>query len=232
VPLKHVHRKYETTGFATQTGKAELYSELLHRHGYPAVPRFVEPAEQRDEAFPLTLFSANNGYFCHSQHRGINALRRKRAEPTAEIHPELARRRQIQEGDWMRVRSRIGTIRMRAAFNDALAQDVVASDYGWWQPAPDLGLPGHLPDETRPIGASFQRHHRGKWPRSPERGAGAALLWPAMLRLTRVRPGKAGGHSPSRSAARNVPMCSRWHCGPSTAARFRLSGRANMSASE
>jgi anaerobic selenocysteine-containing dehydrogenase/ferredoxin-NADP reductase len=155
VPLKHVHRKYETIGFATQTGKVELYSELLHRHGYPAVPRFIEPAERRDEAFPLTLFSANSGYFCHSQHHGINALRRKRAEPTAEIHPELARRRHILEGDWMRVRSRIGTIRMRAAFNDALAQDVVASDYGWWQPAPDLGLPGYLPDETQPVGASF-----------------------------------------------------------------------------
>lgn len=155
VPLKHLHRKYETTGFATQTGKAELYSELLHRHGYPAVPRFIEPAERRDEAFPLTLFSANSGYFCHSQHRGINALRRKRAEPTAEIHPELARRRRIQEGDWMRVSSRMGAIRMRAILNDALAQDVVASDYGWWQPAPDLGLPGYLPDATQPVGASF-----------------------------------------------------------------------------
>ena len=155
VPLKHAHRKYETTGFSTQTGKAELYSELLHRHGYPAVPGFVEPAEPRDEAFPLTLFSANSGYFCHSQHRGINALRRKRAEPTAEIHPELARRKNILEGDWMFVRSRKGMIRMRAAFNDALVQDVVASDYGWWQPAPDLGLPGYLPNETRPVGASF-----------------------------------------------------------------------------
>lgn len=155
VPLKHVNRKYEMTGFATQTAKAELYSELLHRHGYPAVPRFVEPAERRNDAFPLTLFSANSGYFCHSQHRGINALRRKRAEPTAEIHPELAGRKGILEGDWMLVRSRKGTIRMRAALNDALARDVVASDYGWWQPAPDLGLPGYLPDETRPVGASF-----------------------------------------------------------------------------
>ncbi|QQN66686.1 molybdopterin-dependent oxidoreductase [Bradyrhizobium diazoefficiens] len=155
VPLRHSHRKYQTTGFATQTGKAELYSELLHRHGYPAVPRFIEPAERRDETFPLTLFSANSGYFCHSQHRGINGLRRKRAEPTAEIHPELARRKNILAGDWMLVRSRKGAIRMRVALNDALARDVVASDYGWWQPAPDLGQPGYLPDATRPVGASF-----------------------------------------------------------------------------
>lgn len=155
IPLPHSHRKYRKTGFATQTGKAELYSELLHRHGYPAVPRFVAPAEQRSEAFPLTLFSANSGYFCHSQHRGITALRRKRQEPTAEIHPELARRKGIGEGDWMRVRTRKGQIRLRVALNDALAEDVVASDYGWWQPAPDLGLPGYLPDEASPVGGSF-----------------------------------------------------------------------------
>lgn len=155
VPLVHSYRKYRATGFATQTGKAELYSELLHRHGYPPVPRFVEPAERRGDDFPLTLFSVNNGYFCHSQHRGITTLRRRREEPMAEIHPALAHRRGIVAGGWMMVRTRQGAIRMRVAFNDALAEDVVASDYGWWQPAPDLGLPGYLPDETRPLGSSF-----------------------------------------------------------------------------
>jgi anaerobic selenocysteine-containing dehydrogenase/ferredoxin-NADP reductase len=155
VPLPHEYRKYRRTGFATETAKAELYSELLHRHGYPAVPRFVEPAERRSEAFPLTLFSVNNSCFCHSQHRGVTALRRKRDEPTAEIHPALARRKGIVAGEWMLVRSRQGMIRMRAAFNETLAEDVVASDYGWWQAAPDLGLAGYLPNEARSVGSSF-----------------------------------------------------------------------------
>lgn len=155
VPLTHSYRKYRRSGFATQTGKAELYSELLHRHGYPAVPEFVPPAEARTERFPLTLFSANSGYFCHSQHRGITMLRRKREEPTAEIHPALARRKGIAEGDWILLRSRKGQVRLRAALNETLAEDVVASDYGWWQPAPDLGLPGYLPDAANPIGSSF-----------------------------------------------------------------------------
>lgn len=155
VPLTHDYRKYRQTGFATQTGKAELYSELLHRHGYPAVPDFVPPAEARTELFPLTLFSANSGYYCHSQHRGITMLRRKREEPTAEIHPALALRKGISAGDWILLSSRKGRVRMRAALNEALAEDVVASDYGWWQPAPDLGLPGYLPDAENPIGSSF-----------------------------------------------------------------------------
>ena len=160
----------------------------------------------RNDAFPLTLFSANSGYFCHSQHRGINALRRKRAEPTAEIHPELACRKNILDGDWMLVRSRKGTIRMRAAFNDALAQDVVASDYGWWQPAPDLGLPGYLPDEARPDRRELQRHHLGAAGVIPSADRWRCAPLPATSNVTRAPPGRAGAHSSSRSAARNVPM--------------------------
>ncbi|WP_298957326.1 molybdopterin-dependent oxidoreductase [uncultured Methylobacterium sp.] len=150
VPLAQGHRP---TAFATQTGKAELYSELLHRHGYPPVPRHVPPADAPDPSFPLTLFSANAGEFCHSQHRGITGLRRRREEPRAEIHPALARRNGIAAGDWMLVRTRHGRIRLRAALNDALAEDVVAAEYGWWQAAPDLGLPGYREGEG--IGSNF-----------------------------------------------------------------------------
>ncbi|MFD2236615.1 molybdopterin-dependent oxidoreductase [Aureimonas populi] len=153
VPLAHAYRKYREAGFATQTGKAELYSELLHRHGYPAVPQFVPPAEAQDQRFPLRLFSFNSGYFCHSQHRGITALRRRREEPTAGIHPELARRKGIAPGDWILLKSRVGEVRMKAELDETLAEDVVASDYGWWQGAPDLGLPGYRPQG--PLGSSF-----------------------------------------------------------------------------
>ncbi|WP_163874937.1 molybdopterin-dependent oxidoreductase [Rhizobium laguerreae] len=141
VKLEHRFEKYRTTGFATQTGKAELYSELLLRHGYSPVPHFVQPAEKRSTDFPLTLFSVNNGYFRHSQDRGTNGLRRRRREPVAEIHPTLAAEHGISDGDWMTIETRLGEIRTRAKLNDALAVDVVASDYGWWQAAPDLGLP-------------------------------------------------------------------------------------------
>lgn len=155
VPLPHGHRKYEKTGFATQTGKVELYSELLHRHGYPAVPRYVAPAEAPNDEYPLKLFSYSTGYFCHSQQRGINTLRRKRTEPVAEIHSALAGRKGIAEGDWIILRSRKGRIRLRAILNDALAEDTVASDYGWWQPAPDLGLPGYIADDGRTLGSGY-----------------------------------------------------------------------------
>lgn len=141
VKTEHGFEKYRTTGFATQTGKAELYSELLLRNGYSPVPHFVPPAEKRTDEFPLTLFSVNNGYFRHSQDRGTTSLRRRRREPIAEINPTLASKNGISDGDWMTIATRLGEIRTRAKLNDTLAADVVASDYGWWQAAPDLGLP-------------------------------------------------------------------------------------------
>ena len=42
VPPKY--RKYEREGFRTPTGKVELYSTLLEKHGYDPLPGFKEPA--------------------------------------------------------------------------------------------------------------------------------------------------------------------------------------------
>ena len=140
VPLNHGFEKYRQTGFATQTGRVELYSELFQRHGYSPVPQFEPPHEQTSETFPLVLFSTNNGYFRHSQDRGLNSLRRRRREPLADIHPDLALKKGISDGDWMEIRTRLGALHLRARLNDHMAADAVACDYGWWQSAPDLGL--------------------------------------------------------------------------------------------
>lgn len=155
LPLTQTYRKYRDTGFATQTRRVELYSELFLRHGYDPLPRFVPPARTPDGDFPLVLFSANNGYFCHSQQRGITALRKKRGEPLAEIHPDTAATRGIAEGDAIRVRTPRGAISVKAKLNTTLAPDTVACDYGWWQGAPDLGLPAFAISAGAPGAASY-----------------------------------------------------------------------------
>lgn len=185
VPLPHRHRKYRETGFATETGRAELYSERLHRHGYDPVPRFVPPLGAADEAFPLTALSANVGWYCHSQHRGIAALRRKRPEPVAEIHPDTAAAFGIEDGDRMRIVSRNGAMELRATLNPSLAREVVAADYGWWQAAPDLGLPGYFPADAPPT-ANFNSlvDERRRDPLS-----GALPMRSTAVRIERAAPG-------------------------------------------
>lgn len=144
LPLAWRPRKYEQTGFATDTGRIEIYSELLLRHGYDPVPAFAPPAEPTSARFPLVLTTGNRGNFCHSQHRDIVALRRRAPEPEASLNPETAAARGISGGDRVRLTSRVGSARFRARIDAAVQPGTVVADYGWWQACPDLGLPGSV----------------------------------------------------------------------------------------
>ncbi|GAA3585853.1 molybdopterin-dependent oxidoreductase [Amycolatopsis ultiminotia] len=150
LPLHVRHRKYAeehddgtATGFATPTRRVELYSEVLAEHGQSGVPVADPPAP--DGSYPLVLTCAKNGYFCHSQHHGISSLRKRFPEPTVELSTEVAGARGIGDGQWVRITTPRATVRMRARIDPDLHRDVVVAEYGWWQPATDLGLPGSDP---------------------------------------------------------------------------------------
>ncbi len=150
LPLTTRHRKYaertddgSVAGFATPTRRVELYSERLARHGHSPVPVAEPPAA--DPRHPLVLTCAKNGYFCHSQHHGISSLRKRYPEPTVDVSTELARARGIQDGQWTRITTAYGSVRMRARIDPALHPETVVAEYGWWQSADDLGLPGSDP---------------------------------------------------------------------------------------
>lgn len=131
-------------GFATPTGRVELYSERLHRHGYSPVPVHVA-AGPTDARFPFRLSGAKHGAFCHSQHRGIPSLRRRMPEPVAEIAPALAEARGIADGDRVRLGTAGGAVTMRARVEPSLRPDQVVAPYGWWEECAELGLPGFAP---------------------------------------------------------------------------------------
>jgi len=150
-PLPQSFQKYAdqtdhgVRGFATETGRVELYSEKLLRHGYPAVPKFEEPADHPGSTsnFPYVLSSAKSGYYCHSQHRGLVSLRKRAPFPQIEMHSQLAGKHDIQDGDWCVAATRTGQARFKAKLNDSLDPRVLVAEYGWWQACDDLGQPGY-----------------------------------------------------------------------------------------
>jgi anaerobic selenocysteine-containing dehydrogenase/ferredoxin-NADP reductase len=148
LPLNHRFRKYaeekdgKVAGFNTPTRRVEFYSERLLRHGYPPLPRLLAPATA-DERFPIILTTAKNGHFCHSQQRGIAALRRRSPVPRIDLSPALAASRGIVEDDAVEVRTAHGRIVLHAHLDENLADDIAVAGYGWWEECPDLGLPGY-----------------------------------------------------------------------------------------
>jgi anaerobic selenocysteine-containing dehydrogenase len=149
VPLTTRHRKYAGTGFATPSGKVELYSPTLAAHGYDPLPAFVEPAisprsrPDLAERFPLVLSCAKSLFFCETQHRQVAALRKSAPDPVVELHPRAAESRGIGAGDWVSLETPLGSVRARAKLNASLDPDVVFGQHGWWQACEELGLPGY-----------------------------------------------------------------------------------------
>ncbi|WNJ88512.1 molybdopterin-dependent oxidoreductase [Bosea sp. 685] len=131
-------------GFATPTRRVELYSELMHEHGYDPLADFVSaddgPAET--SPLPLLLTTAKSGWFVHSSHRHIASLRRKAPDPSVEIGSGLAQARGLSQGDWAMVETRIGRATLRVRINTALDDRTVVAEFGWWEACVPLGLAG------------------------------------------------------------------------------------------
>lgn len=157
-PLETRHRKYAAAGddgvpagFATPTGRIELYVEGFLDVGQPPVPTFTEPAlsprSRPDLAddFPLVLTCAKALHFCETQHHQVANLRRHVPDPPVELHPDTAAARGVAEGDWVEISTPKGSIRARAVYNDTLAANVVSAQHGWFAPCEELDLPGFPP---------------------------------------------------------------------------------------
>ena len=159
-PLSYRPKKYSETvdgklrGFATDTGRVEIYSELFLRHGYPPVPSFDANLAYSDE-YPLILTTAKSGYYTHSSHRHIPSLRKRAPEPVVEISGEYAEANGFAEGDLMRLITQVSEIRMKLHINNALHPRVAVASYGWWQGNSGLSLPSYDPFSEK--GANYNR---------------------------------------------------------------------------
>jgi thiosulfate reductase/polysulfide reductase chain A len=135
------YRKFEAKGFATPSRKVELYCKGLERLGYEPLPSYHEPPESplsdpelaRRYPYVLTTGARRAEYF-HSEHRQIETLRARRPDPLVEINPATAAAHDIAEGDWVKVSSPRGSIRMRARVTADISPNVVSLDHGWWFP--------------------------------------------------------------------------------------------------
>ena len=141
------YRKYERDGFATPSGKVELFSQTLEDRGYDPLPRWEEPAEspvsQPEMAgeYPLIGCSAGKTVnYVHTQFHHIPALREREPEPWVWIHPRDAGERGIGDGDWVEVRSPRGSIRMKAQVTDGTLPGVVSISGCWGECFPEAEM--------------------------------------------------------------------------------------------
>ena len=128
-------------GFATPSRRVEIYSETLRDHGIAPLPTLEETGlPQAPPGYPLRLGAAKIVAFCHSQHRNLESLRRLMPDPLVEVAQETAVARGIADGEWVRIRTTVGSAVARATFSRDLAPGTVCAQHGWWVEGP-VGSP-------------------------------------------------------------------------------------------
>ena len=110
-------KKFETTGFATPSGKVELKSTVLESLGFDPLPYYrAEPPQ--DPAFPFMAFTGvREDEFFQTGHRHIASLRSRRPEPEIFLHPNDAVMIGVVGGEWIEVSTIQGSCKGRTAWS-------------------------------------------------------------------------------------------------------------------
>jgi anaerobic selenocysteine-containing dehydrogenase len=135
-------RTGKPTGFATVSGKVELYSNVLEQLGYDPLPFYQEPPEspistpELARGYPYILITGGNFRpMFHSENRQIGiGTREQYPDPIMDIHPDTARELGIEDGDWAYVESPRGVIKQKTRLTDGINPKVINVQSHWWFP--------------------------------------------------------------------------------------------------
>lgn len=136
--VKEQYIKADRTEFAfnklnTPSGKIELYSELMAKHGYPALPTYTPIG--KDENLPFLFIPTANHNFLNSTFS--NNEKHQKLEKSAKIHLNQvdADHLGIEDGDLVRIWNERGECEIIAAVGENVLPGVVVSQ-GLWADMP------------------------------------------------------------------------------------------------
>jgi anaerobic selenocysteine-containing dehydrogenase len=125
-------------GFATPSGKCEFYSEQMERMGLDPLPNYVPPRESAETApelaarYPIQLLSPPANSFLNSSFSHLPSFLKSERRPIVEINPEDAARRQISDGDTVRVWNDRGQCQLIAHISTRVKPGVAVALSIWW----------------------------------------------------------------------------------------------------
>jgi assimilatory nitrate reductase catalytic subunit len=100
------------------------------------VVEYAPPAEDVDDEYPIILTTGRviSHFLSGTQTRRIGPLVDQYPEPRVEMHPQMAERFSIGDGDWTVIESRRGTCTLRAQVVKTIRPDTIFIPYHWAGP--------------------------------------------------------------------------------------------------
>jgi len=152
---KKEYRMFEKRPFPTASGKIELFSARMEELGFPGIPVHVEP-QQSPVANPeivkqypeILLTGCRQVEYIDAQMHDVPALRARRPDAEAEIHPATAAKYGIVHGESVAVETPRGSIKIKANVTQDIKPGVVSVPHGWAEANCNILLDAKLLDHA------------------------------------------------------------------------------------
>ena len=116
--------------FGTPSGKYEFKSDLCAKHGFNALPKYVEGRKPYDK---LRLLTPHTKFGLHSQFVNLDWMEDFNRQPFVYINPQTARSRSILDGDMVTVTNKTGKVTLAAKLTDNVPVDAVLMYEAWFK---------------------------------------------------------------------------------------------------
>lgn len=128
---------YADGGFATASGRCELWSDRLEAEGHGGLPTHRAPSEgpgsELATRYPLVLATPKtHTRFLNSSYSHLPKHGPAEGAPYAELDPADAAARGITEGDLVEVFNDRGALQLPARLSTRLRPGLAAVPWGWW----------------------------------------------------------------------------------------------------
>jgi thiosulfate reductase/polysulfide reductase chain A len=125
------YNKYQTTGFATPSGKFEFYSQQMLNKGLNPLPDYVPTEDGPTPAYPLYIINWKEALHTHSRTMNNRWLMEFHGENELWINLNKAQTLGIGDGDMVTVENQYGTAQARAKVTRRIHTDVVGMVHGF-----------------------------------------------------------------------------------------------------
>ncbi|MFZ5817776.1 MAG: molybdopterin-dependent oxidoreductase [Bacillota bacterium] len=118
--------------FGTPSGKFEIWSDKAAQNGLPPMPTYV-PEMKAPAEFPIRFLTPHAQHSLHCQFQNLDYMMQTNPEPLLEIHPQLAEKKGIKDGDMVRVFNKLGEVQLKARVTRIVPPDTVATYEAWFK---------------------------------------------------------------------------------------------------
>ncbi len=125
-------------------GNADDTGKLGYLPEYAGPPEGIAETPELAREYPLIMSDVHAYRLCeHSYYSSIPYLRELQPTPWVRINPATAKKYGIADGDWIRIESPHGWVKMTAQYFEGISPEVLMARRGWWQNCEELDLPGY-----------------------------------------------------------------------------------------